>query len=204
MYRVVVSRSLVTLAAITALCATAGCSYPVTAERPVTGDQVNTDYAKLSGYMRSANRYVEETPADIRHAVIIDDAKLTQLGDARACFEATVRTGSRYDEPMSQLSPTCIVDGQHEIAAVPADETLKIIDYGYRGYENSVVAEGVAAGEYLGLQLSKPTDKVFRVIERRASICCPAQPTQSIELEMANERMGLNNPYGLKFIWQLR
>ncbi len=192
------------IAGLLALLFATACSYPVTAERPVTGDQINTDYAKLSGYMRSANRFVEETPADIRHAVIIDEAKLVKIDDQQACFDATVRTGSRVDEPMSQLSPTCIIDGRNEVAAVAADETLKIIDYGYRGYENTVVAEGVAAGEYLGLQLSKPTDKVFRVIERRATVCCPAQPTQSVELELANERMGINNPYGLKFVWQLR
>ena len=83
-------------------------------------------------------------------------------------------------------------------------ETVTIIDYGYRGYENTVVAEGVAAGEYLGLQLSQPTDKVFRVIEREASVCCPAQPTQSIALVMENERMGINNPYALNYVWRLR
>jgi hypothetical protein len=180
------------------------CAYKKSGERAVSDEQIGTDYAKLSGYMTSKNAFEEETPADIRHSVIIDDATLTAVGESQTCFDTTVRTGSRVDEPIQQLDPRCRVDGESTVDAIAQNETLRIIDYGYQGYENTIVAEGVAAGEYLGLQLSKPAKKTFRVIERKAQVCCPASPTTEVQLIMANKRMGVNNPYGVRFVWQMK
>ena len=180
------------------------CSYKKSGERAVSKDQIGTDYAKLRGYMTSKNAYEEETPADIRHSVIIDEATLVELDGQQTCFATTVRTGSRFDEPIQQLEPRCRIDGETMVDGVAQDETLTVVDYGYQGYENTVVAEGIAAGEYLGLQLSKPAKKTFRVIQREATVCCPASPASEVQLIMANKRMGINNPYGVRFVWQVQ
>lgn len=191
---------------VVAVGASAGCAPPVTAQRALSSEQIGTDYARLSGYMQGwgGKSYQEDVPADIRHSVILDEAVLTRVGDGETCFEATVRTGSSYDEPIAQLSPTCVTDGRAESEAVALEETLTIVDYSFSGHENIVVAEGVAVGEYLGLQLSKPAEKTYRVIERRASLCCPATPQSRVGLKVTNERMGVNNDHVVEFIWDLR
>jgi hypothetical protein len=68
--------------------------------------------------------FEEETPADIRHSVIIDDATLAKVGGQETCFTAKLRTGSRYDEPVQQLDPRCRVDGETTVDAVAQNETL--------------------------------------------------------------------------------
>ena len=196
-------RTLLVLLAL-ALVIAAGCR-PSPKQRALSADQIGSAYARLSAYMqgRGGETYQEDTPSNIRHSVILDEAVLASIGGSESCFEATIRTASGYDEPLDQLSPRCTIDGM-EHDAIVRDETLTVVDYSFTGHENVVVAEGVAVGEYLGLQISKPTEKIFRVIERNATLCCPATPERQIGLEMYNARMGVNNDYGVAFVWNLQ
>jgi hypothetical protein len=179
----------------------AACSNTV--GRSISRDHVGTKYAKLQGYFRAADM-VEEVPGDIRHDAVLDEAILTKAGDAETCAEVTIRTARRYDEPISQQSPTCQAAGQ-TAEAIADNVTISVYDYSYAGRIETVAVDAVALDEYVGLSISEPAEKIFRVVERKATVCCPISGHSGVELTFENSRMDYNNlAYGLGFDWKLQ
>jgi hypothetical protein len=178
-----------------------GCSHTVS--RSISEDQVGTKYAQLEGYFRAVDM-VEEVPGDIRHEAVIDEATLSRVGDGETCMQVKIRTSRRYDEPISQLSPTC-QSGAEEAEAIAVDEIVSVYDYSYAGRVETVAVDAVAADKYLGLSISEPAEKIFRVIERESTVCCPVMPQGEMELSFKNKRMDYNNvAYKLAFDWKLQ
>ncbi len=187
--------------AVLLLVAAAACNNTVS--RSISRDQVGTKYAKLQGYFRAADM-VEEVPGDIRHDAVIDEATLTKAGDRETCAEVVIRTARRYDEPLSQQAPQCVAGGQRA-DAIAEDEIVSVYDYSYAGRVETVAVDAVAANEYLGLSISEPAEKIFRVIERKATVCCPVAGHQGVTLSFENTRMDYNNlSYELGFDWKLQ
>jgi len=147
-----------------------GCGHTI--ETKLRADQVGTKYARVTGYMQtsalSAGGTAEETPAPIRHDVILDEASLVKI-TGETCVESIVRTASVYGEPLAQLSPTFVLDGE-EVRGVVESEVVSVYDYGFTGTREVVGVEGVAPDRFLSLSVTAPEEKVFRVVERKARL----------------------------------
>lgn len=182
------------------LAGSAACSHTIS--RDISRYHVGTKYAQLQGYFRAVDM-VEEVPGDIRHDAVIDQAKLTKAGASETCMDVTIRSARRYDEPLSQQHPTCTA-GQQSAEAIAENERVTVYDYSYTGRVETVAAEAVAADTYMGLSISEPAEKIFRVIERTGTLCCPIAGDKGVELSLENERMDYNNvSYGLVFNWKI-
>lgn len=186
-----------TLLALLALLA-AGCQSHQTT-RTITRAQVGTDTARLTGYMKLWNGWQEEVPGAIQHSVLLDEATLTKAGP-EACASAIVRTASADDEPIDQLSPKFRVDGR-DVEALVKNETVSVRDYSFTGMESVMVVDGVALDKYAGLAVSRPAEKVFRVVERRAELCAETGLASSLSLWLGNKRMGTNATFIREFVW---
>ena len=60
-----------------------------------------------------------------------------------------------------------------ERKAVVENEVVSVLDYNYLGRVETVSVEGVAASSYLGMTVTEPAEKIFRVVERRGTVCAP-------------------------------
>lgn len=179
-----------------------GCASRQTT-RAISRTSVGTDTARLTGYMKLWNGWQEEVPGGIQHSVILDEAVLTKALPGQSCASAIVRTASSDDEPIDQLSPKFKVDGR-EIEALVKNETVSVRDYSFNGMEAVVVVDGVAMSEYLGLAVSRPAERVFRVVERRAELCAETGHGSTISLWLGNKRMGVNATFIREFVWILK
>ncbi|AWV88497.1 hypothetical protein [Bradymonas sediminis] len=174
-----------------------------TVSRALSRDHIGTKYARLQNYFAAADR-VEEVPGDIRHDAVIDEAILASVGDGESCAQITLRTARIYDEPISQQQPSCIIDGQ-SVDAVADEEVVSVYDYTYAGRVETVAVSAVAADTFMGLSLTEPGEKIFRVVERQATVCCPTVAQSSIKFAFENERMDYNNlSYSTGFEWLLQ
>ena len=173
-----------------------------TVSRGISRDQIGTKYARLQGYFGAADRK-EDVPGDIRHEVVIDEATLSSVSAEETCAQVVIRTARRLDEPLSQLQPRCRVE-RERVDAIAVDEVVSVYDYSYTGRLETVAADAVVADEYLGLSISEPAERTFRVIERKARVCCPVSGDK-VAMIFENDRMDYNNvAMGLEFSWQLR
>lgn len=190
------------------LLALAACAGPKVS-RTISPQQVGSKYALLSGYFATGKaapggRQEEGTPGNIQHSVVLDEAMLTSVSAVETCFDVSVRTESGYDEPLAQLAPKCTLGGAGAEAIVQ-DERVSVAEYSYVGMAPVFLVEGVAADQYLGLGLSQPTDKAFRVVTRQGRACCGLPPANNILLELVNSRRHASSyKYKLAFEWHLR
>lgn len=174
----------------------------------ISRQNIGSKYARLTGYFATrgaapGGKHTESTPGSIRHEVIRDEATLVSMNESESCFDVVMRMGSRHDEPFDQLEPTCEVDGQ-EARAVVENELVSIYDYSYEGSRNIVDVQGVTATEYFGLQVTEPTERVFRVIERQGRICCPLSGS-NVALDMTHpEWTFADYNYHLVFNWKIK
>ena len=91
------------------------------------------------------------------------------------------------------------------MAGIVSDETVSVLDYTYVGSVEKVTVQGVAASAFLGLSITEPGERVFRVIERKARVCCAVPTQKSVTLTVASKRMTYNSvSYSEKFGWQLQ
>ncbi|MCB9563047.1 MAG: hypothetical protein H6708_21790 [Kofleriaceae bacterium] len=186
----------------------AACAGPKVS-RSITTAQLGTRYARITGYFATAKaapggRHEEDVPGDLQHDLILDEATLMTAGPAETCIDVVVRTESQHDEPLEQLAPSCAVGGA-SAAVVVDDETLRVVDYSYEGMAPVIQVEGVAAAEYAALAVSQPAAKSFRVVERRARICCGAAGGKTVTLALDNARREVAGyDYSLTFEWVTR
>lgn len=76
----------------------------------VRGDQLGGEAATAREFLRRDGER-EVISGGIDPAFIEDEATLLQL-EPRACFQLTIQTETVSDLPLSQLRPTCWIDGQ--------------------------------------------------------------------------------------------
>ena len=187
---------------LAASCLAVSCNHTVS--RKIGQEHIGTKYAMLEGYFRAVDM-VEEVPGNIQHSVIVDEATLSRVGQRETCMDITLRTARRYDEPISQQSPTCKTEAGNTGEAIAEDEIVSVYDYTYQGRRQTVGVEAVAADTFLGLSISEPAERVFRVIERQATVCCPVAAEGGVKLTLKNKRMDYNNvAYKLAFDWILQ
>ena len=146
-------------------------------ETTLRPDLVGSKYARITGYMATraaapGGRHTEETPGDVGHDSIRDEATLMMLTPTETCADVVVRTHREHDEPLEQLAPTFQVDGK-AIKAIVENEVVSVRDYSFMGRTETLAVEGVAADTYLGMSVTEPAEKVFRVVERRGRVCIP-------------------------------
>lgn len=171
-------------------------------------DHIGTKYARISGYFATrgaapGGSHKESTPANIRHDVVLDEAKLVTASAGESCFDVVVRMDSTYDEPIEQLQPSCNTGGD-AVRAVVENESVSVYDYSYTGTRNVVDIEGVAANEFFGMSVAQPAEQVFRVIERQGRVCCPVGGTK-IALDLTHPDWSVADyNYHLVFKWTIR
>jgi hypothetical protein len=198
-------RTLTSLALAFALTTTTSCASSAR-ETTLARANVGTKYARQTGYFASCGTRCDEerTHGGIRHDAILDEISLASVTPQETCFDVQLRSEESKDEPLTEVHAECSIDGASQQVAIES-ETVSVHDYDYVGQQEVAVVEGVAASQYIGMAVSKPTDKVFRVIERRGQLCCPAAATRSATLRFHNPHYDFGMSKGrLEMTWHLR
>jgi hypothetical protein len=107
--------------------------------------------------------HAEDVPGSIRHDAILDEAKFAVAARDQTCVELTIRTEVDHDEPLSQYNTTFAINGR-EMRSVFDNERVTVVDYTFEGMRTVVSAEGIAANEYIGLNLERPATRIFRLL----------------------------------------
>lgn len=166
---------------------------------------IGTKYARQAAYFAACGTRCEEeqTRGGIRHDAILDEVMLAKVTQTETCFDVTLRTEESHDEPFSQLEAQCEIDGAGQQVAVE-NELVSAYDYAYVGQQQVAVVEGVAAAQYVGMSLSAPADKVFRVIQRQGVLCCPKPAAAKATLRFRNKHLDYGVSKGrLEMVWNL-
>jgi hypothetical protein len=185
-------------AAVCALVAV-GCAHPAL----IPPSWVGTDRARQGQYLHFA-RFVEDTPDAVDHEAVRDEALLKSLDGEQACVELTERTGVAYDEPIADLQPVCKT--AVKTAAAVSKEVVSVADYDFQTREVVMRVRQVSLLGYSHLTIVEPTQSTFRVIERRAEVCCPTGGGRAVRLTVKNPRMRVNDvgvSYGEEFAWSV-
>ena len=166
---------------------------------------VGSKYARQTGYFASCGTRCDEeqTRGGIRHDAILDEVVLAKINEHETCFDIELRTEESKDEPFTELAAECEIDGVTQSTAIES-EVVSIHDHDYTGQRDVVVVEGVAVSQYVGMAISKPTELVFRVIDRRGAVCCPKGATSSARLRFRNKHFDYGVSKGkLDMAWKL-
>jgi len=171
----------------------------------LTRANIGTKYARQTAYFAACafECEQEETRGGIRHDVIIDEAVFVKADPSETCFDVTLRTEESKDEPLTELSASCEIDGKGTPAVIES-EVISVRDYGYQGQQSVAVVEGVAATEYIGMAISRPAEKTFRVIERQGQVCCGRPVQRTAAVKFRNPHHDYNGTKGrLELVWTL-
>lgn len=178
-------------------------------ETTLRPDLVGTKYARITGYMATraaapGGRSTEETPGDVAHDSIRDEATLAAITPSETCVDVVIRTARVHDEPLEQLAPTFEFDGKEQKAIVE-DEVVTVRDYNYMGRVETLAVEGVAANTYLGMSMTEPSENVFRVVERHGRVCAPiGGGAKEIALDLTHPYWNVADyNYHLVFAWKI-
>jgi hypothetical protein len=178
-------------------------------ETTIRPDLIGSKYARVTGYMATraaapGGRHTEEVPGDIQHDVIRDEATLARVTPSETCVDVVVRTARAHDEPIEQLTPTLEIDGK-ETKAIVENEMVSVLDYNFMGQVETMNVEAVAASTYLGMSVTEPAEKIFRVVERRATVCAPVggRPRE-VALDLTHPYWDVADyNYHLVFAWKI-
>lgn len=178
-------------------------------ETTIRPDLIGSKYARVSGYMATraaapGGRHTEETPGDIQHDVIRDEATLARVTATETCVDVVVRTARGHDEPLEQLAPTFEIDGS-EHKAIVENEIVSVYDYNFTGRVETVSVEAVAASTYLGMSVTEPSEQIFRVVERRGTVCAPrGGQVREVALDLTHPYWNVADyNYHLVFAWKI-
>ncbi len=74
-----------------------------------------------------------------------------------------------------------------------------------RGRVETVSVEGVAASSYLGMSVTEPAEKIFRVVERRGTVCAPhGGRVKEVALDLTHPYWTVADyNYHLVFAWKI-
>lgn len=174
-------------------------------ETELSRAQIGSKYARQTGYFNAcgAKCIEEETAGGIRHDAILDEVVLARIDTQETCFDVVIRTAEGRDEPLTELSASCNIDGASK-RGVFVDEMVSVYDHAYVGMSQTAVVEGVAATQYMGMSVEQPTDKIFRVIQRRGTLCCGKPAATQATLSIHNRRHDYGQSKGkLEMRWKL-
>lgn len=181
---------------------TIGCGHN-TAERAVSPDSIGVEgQTRLSGYMDAPYRPgspSEETPDQVSRSALTNEAELVSLDDGQVCVDLLTRTSVDLDVPLGAYEITINQQPVH-----PTDETVSIVDYPYTGERSIFRAEGVTSDALARMELTEPEERVFRVYERNAEICGPADHPAEVRLEVVIPQDDRRGHWGQVFRWTLR
>ncbi|HEU4610500.1 MAG TPA: hypothetical protein VFS15_00430 [Kofleriaceae bacterium] len=181
-----------------------GCASSVR-ETKLSRANVGSKYARQTGYFAACGtECIEETTeGGIRHDAILDEIVLAKIDPQETCFDVTLRTEESDDEPFTEISPSCEIDGESQQAAVE-NEMVSVFDHNYSGQQDVAVLEGISARRYIGMTITRPAEMTFRVIERHGSVCCPKPATRQAALKFRNKHFDFGASKGrLEMVWNL-
>ncbi|MBA3465734.1 MAG: hypothetical protein H0T46_37730 [Deltaproteobacteria bacterium] len=172
-------------------------------------DQVGSKYARISGYLATrgaapGGSHMEKTPGAIRHDAILDEATLAKIDAQETCVDLVLRTDSAHDEPLDQYKPTFEINGT-ETRGVIENEVVSVYDYQFTGMRQVASIEGVSATQYIGMSITQPEEKVFRVIERRGLVCAGrGGNVRQVKLDVTHPSWDVADyNYHLDFVWKV-
>lgn len=191
------------LAALLAPAVLAACGYRSREQSITAADLRVPERTRITNYMSAPIRPgqpAEEAPGSISRSVLLDEARIASV-DGEVCFDVVVRTASSLDTALSEMR--LLVDGQ---PARVGDEVVSVHDYPFTGERDLLVAEHVSREAFASLRLTAPTERVFRVIERRGRVCrtmpLPA-PAHALALEVIIVEDDNRGNWGERFAWTI-
>lgn len=146
-----------------------GCSRRV--DVVVDAHHIGTPFARVTNYMQWLGSQAEHTPGGVPNDAVLDEMTLTRVSDGELCGEVVLRTPESDDQPLSQLDVRCSAVGGPPGAF--AGEEVLYRDYDYSGRATVLRAEALGPRGVRSLEITQPADYTFRVVERRAELCCP-------------------------------
>jgi len=181
--------------ALTAALAVGGAAC-ARAAQVLAASAVGTPSARQSRYMSGGGVWVEQTPDAVQHDTVRDDATLARFSGGLACFDLSVRTAVGYDEPIDALEPKCKTDDGMAQASV-SHERVSVSDYGFTEQRETArvheVVRDVDGARFRDVTLTAPRNEVFRVVERKAQICCSTGGGREVRLRLTSPRMRIND-----------
>ncbi len=127
-------------------------------------------------------RWTEAPVASLSPEVLLDEAVLS-ISPSEFCFDVTVRAPRNLDLPLGLYEYECSVDGPDSEGLVTREDSQRTVEHPFVGEAPTVSLFGPHGN--VTFPVGGPQDRVFFVVERRGQICCPAVPTQSLELTLS-------------------
>lgn len=180
----------------------AGCAHK-SVERTVSAEAVGEPGGtRQVNYLNSppgAGSPYEETPGGVQRSAVADEAELSALTDDEVCVRYVARSYINLDEPLSFYE---VKLNGHPV--VFDNEVVSVVDHFYSGRESVFAAEGVIAHTFNAVNVTRPAEKSYRVIERRAEVCGPRSTTGQELLELKIPSGPMDATWGQKFAWTVR
>ncbi|RAL21186.1 hypothetical protein DL240_13720 [Lujinxingia litoralis] len=179
-----------------------GCAHK-SVERTVSADAVGQPgQTRQVNYLDSpmgAGPHSETTPSGVLRSAVVDEAELSSLTESEVCVRYVARSSINLDEPLSFY--------EVKLNGNPVtfdDEEVSVVDHFYSGRESVFAIEGVVADTFNALNVTRPTEQSYRVIERRAEVCGPRSTTGRELLELQIPAGPMDATWGQKFAWTVR
>lgn len=188
-----------------------------TNKREITRVQVNTEDARLTGYLE----YFQDAECSplcsavertfVPHRTVVEDEATLVEANGQACADVIVRTVVDYDYALELMSPECIVDEVAE-AAIISDERFAVVEYRAGREPVTVVADMLEADFQAAHSVSASTAEMYgeysinalRVVERKGRLCCPTSPQTTLNIALSREAENEQDlPQGMDFLWIL-
>jgi hypothetical protein len=153
----------------------------------VTPNHVGTPFARVTSYMDWRGTRTEHAPGAVPNDAILDEMTLTSVSEDEFCGDVVIRTPAADDEPLSQLDVICSAFGGPPGAF--ATEEVRFDDYDYTGRATVFRADAVGPAGRRSVEITRPTAGTFRVVERRARLCCPTSGFGVVRVQIVNRTM---------------
>lgn len=189
--------SRIAILVVAVVVAATACGRAVATKRNVLrADLAHLERTRLTGYVGDWTGWTEDTPGQVPRTAVIDEAFLESDG-VRDCAVVTMRTFLDRDDTLDQWK--ALINGAQAYAE---GERVSIADYtihGRRVMVDAVYATPFAAGS---VQITQPTEDIWRVVERTARFCQPSAP--EFNLELSYQKRHSDPARVLEFGWALR
>src|SRR5690606_24431177 len=124
------------------------------------------------------------TPGGVPNDALLDEMTLTRVSDSEFCGEVVLRTWENDDQPLSQLDVACSAVGGPP--GTFGREEIRHLEHDFTGRATVLAAEARGPQGARSLEITRPADVVFRVVERRADLCCPSSGFGVIRVRIVN------------------
>ncbi len=139
-------------------------------------------------------------PSEIDPGVLRDEARLLSYQD-QTCMELHMRTPRGFDEPLEMRELNCWFDGDELPAQVRAQSEPRQQDYPFTGDPPALEIAGHHGWFSIALGPGQP--RVFHVVERDVTLCCPGRGQTEAEVVVKSRWRGGGPFYKLGFKWEL-